>query len=271
LTEAGGVGARLRMAREAQGLAIDDVAQSLKFAPRQIEFLEQDRFDRLPGPTIARGMVRNYARLLNLAPEPLLERMGERLQQNDVNHLAARFSQPVPFSDNARRSTAVYVGLSFAVLAIVGGVIYEWRHESSTPQFVAPVAKREAPRPVPTQTASLTPPIPVIEDKPVTLAAPVEPPAPPAAVIEKKTPVAAGARGRISLRFEEESWVEVKDGADRVLVSSLNAAGSERVIEGRPPFSLIVGNAQHVQMQYNDQPVDLHPHIKVEVARFSLK
>ena len=53
MTESTGIGAALKQAREAQGLAIDDVALQLKFAPRQIESLEQERFDRLPGPTIA--------------------------------------------------------------------------------------------------------------------------------------------------------------------------------------------------------------------------
>jgi cytoskeleton protein RodZ len=271
LTEAVSVGAELARARQAKGLALADVAQQLKYAPRQLEALEQDKFERLPGPTIARGMVRNYARLLDVEPEPLLERLGERLQPNGVNHLAARFSQPVPFSDNARRSTTVYIGLSFAVLGIVGAVVYEWRSETATPKFVAPVAsvarqEKPPPVPVPTQTASLTPPVPVpvAEEKP-------EPAPEPSPVIEKKTPTAAGARSRIVLRFEEESWVEVKDGADRLLLSSLNPAGSERVIEGRPPFALIIGNAQHVEVRYNDQPVDLQPHIKVEVARFSLK
>ena len=70
MTELTGIGAALRRARESQGLAVADVAQQLKFASRQIESLENERFDRLPGPTIARGMVRNYARLLGVDPEP---------------------------------------------------------------------------------------------------------------------------------------------------------------------------------------------------------
>src|SRR5690606_29886115 len=71
LTEASasGAGAALARAREEQGLALADVAQQLKLAPRQIEALEQERFGALPGPTIARGMLRNYARLLKLDPE----------------------------------------------------------------------------------------------------------------------------------------------------------------------------------------------------------
>src|SRR5204863_2427185 len=104
-----GVGRALAEAREAQGLQLADIAQQLKFMPRQIESLEAERFDALPGPTIARGMVRTYARFLKLDPEPLLELMAGRMQARDATpQLAARFSQPVPFSDSGRKSTVVY-------------------------------------------------------------------------------------------------------------------------------------------------------------------
>ena len=119
------VGAELQRAREARGLALSEVAQQLKFAPRQLEALEQDRFDLLPGGTFVRGMVRNYARLLKLDPEPLVRRIGERFEAPDAGTLAERYRQPVPFSDSARRSTFVYLGLSLGVLAVGGGVAWQ--------------------------------------------------------------------------------------------------------------------------------------------------
>ena len=97
----GAVGVELKSAREARGLSVSEVAQQLKFAPRQLEALEQDRYELLPGGTFVRGMVRSYARLLKVEPEPLLERIAGRFQAPDANHLAARYSQPVPFSDSA--------------------------------------------------------------------------------------------------------------------------------------------------------------------------
>src|SRR5262245_12529513 len=100
-----GVGQELAAAREARGLALSDVAQQLKFAPRQLEALEQEQFEALPGATFARGMVRSYARLLKLDPEPLVQRIAGRFELPDSNQLAARYHQPVPFSDGARRPT----------------------------------------------------------------------------------------------------------------------------------------------------------------------
>ncbi|MGQ0655771.1 MAG: helix-turn-helix domain-containing protein [Betaproteobacteria bacterium] len=261
-----GIGAELARAREARGLSLAEVSQLLKFAPRQIEALEQDRFDRLPGSTIARGMVRNYARLLRLDPEPLLERMAGKVAAPDAGRLAARYSEPVPFSDNARRSTLLYIGVSLGVLMVGGGVGYEWYQERSAVRQPAVIAAASQTLDAPTLPAPA----------PVETPTPVEPAAAPRAeekkAEEKKAEekVFPGGR-RLVLRAEQEAWIQVKDGADRLLISSLNPAGTERVVYGRPPFSLVIGNAHHVRLLYDDRPIDLNPYVKVEVARFTLK
>ena len=64
-----GPGARLKAAREAAGLSLDQVAQQLKLAPRQVKAIEDETFAELPGRTFIRGFVRNYARLVNLDPD----------------------------------------------------------------------------------------------------------------------------------------------------------------------------------------------------------
>ncbi|OGA66797.1 MAG: hypothetical protein A3G81_10700 [Betaproteobacteria bacterium RIFCSPLOWO2_12_FULL_65_14] len=273
MTELTGVGAELKQARETRGLSIEDVAQQLKFAPRQIESLEAERFDRLPGPTIARGMVRNYARLLKLEPEPMLERMAPRVAPAaDSAGLAARFQQPVPFSDSGRRSTLIYAGFSIGVLLLVAVVAYEWQQERATPEFVAP-AQPQRPAPEPEATRVQEPPAVVAKTQPEPEAEKpkAEPETPrPEIQAEKPKPVPAGAQ-RLVFRLEKEAWLEVRDSAGRLLVSSLNPAGTERVVHGRPPFELVIGNASGVTLTQNGRPVDLKPHIKVEVARFTLK
>jgi cytoskeleton protein RodZ len=262
-----GVGQELAAAREARGLALADIAQQLKFAARQLEALEQERFEVLPGGTFARGMVRSYARLLKLDPEPLVERIAGRFAAPDANRLAARYHQPVPFSDSARRSTFVYLGLSVGVLVLVGAVAYEWHRERTAAAIAPSVAKApaaakaqataKAPRetkrpalPIQAQTAAA----PATEEKPTVAAAPLRP----------------GAH-RLVVRSDEEAWIEIKDSADRLLVSSLNPAGTERVVQGgRPPYTLVIGNASQVRVSYNDRPIDLQPYTRAEVARLTL-
>jgi len=258
-----GVGAELKQAREAAGLAIDHVAERLRFAPRQVESLENERFERLPGPTIARGMVRNYARLLDLDPEPLVGRMpppGDVAPER--GRTVARDLQPMPSPTRGRRSALLYAGSSVALLALIGAVAYQWRQEKDAPRPVAQIEpvpvvvplEKPVERQVERQVA------PPSSEKPREAEAAAEPPAPPPAIPH-----------RLILRMEEEAWLEVRDGAGRSLVSSLHAAGSERAVRGQPPFQLVIGNALHVELTYEGKPVDLKPHIRGEVARLTLK
>jgi cytoskeleton protein RodZ len=80
-----------------------------------------------------------------------------------------------------------------------------------------------------------------------------------------------GSLRRIELEFEKASWVEIKQGDGRILLSQLNAGGTRQVLEGKPPFSVVIGNAPMVRLKYNEEPVDLRPHFKVDVARLTLE
>jgi len=285
-----GVGADLARLREERGLALTDVAQQLKFAARQLEALEQERFDVLPGGTFVRGMVRAYARLLKVDAEPLLGRLADRFAAPDSNSLAARYKQPVPFSDGARRSTFVYLGASLGVLVAVGAIAYQWYREQDTrhPPSVAAAPKAAAPAarpapvaaPAPTETKTAEKPktaekvavvakekaLPVAE-KSAETSDRAERALKEAALIQK--PIPAGVH-RIVFHCEEEAWLEVRDAAGRQLLSSLNPAGCERVVQGRGPFELVIGNASHVRVMHNDRSLDLRPHTKLDIARFTI-
>jgi cytoskeleton protein RodZ len=110
------------------------------------------------------------------------------------------------------------------------------------------------------------------------VAAPVDQETPahvtPAAMTESgNAPVSRDGAGgrRIELEFQKESWVEIKDRDGKTLLSQLNAAGTQKVVEGAAPFSVIIGNAPNVRVTYNDAPFDLTPYVRVEVARFTLE
>ncbi len=246
----------LAQAREAAGMSLEEAARQLKFAPRQLQALEAGELERLPGGTFMRGMLRSYARLLHLDAQPLLAQIGDRVPPPDAERLAQRFRQPVPFSDGARRSNLAYVALSLTLLAVVAAVALEWRQERAGTPRLAFVSAAQQPAEPPRAAVASAAPAP---------AATAEPAAPPE---ERGT---AAGRHRIALQFDGESWVEIKSGNGKLLVSQLHPGGTVRVVTGVPPFAVVIGNAQHVRLSYNDKPVDLMPHVKVEVARFTLE
>lgn len=66
-------GPRLRKAREAAGLGQSDVAAELRLGVDTIDALERDAVERLPAPIFVRGYLRNYAALVGLPPEELVD------------------------------------------------------------------------------------------------------------------------------------------------------------------------------------------------------
>lgn len=267
----------LAQAREAAGMSLEEAARQLKFAPRQLQALEAGELERLPGGTFVRGMVRSYARLLHLDPEPLLAQVAGHAAPLDAERLAQRYRQPVPFSDGARRSNIVYVALSLALLAVVVAVALEWRQERAGAPRMAFVSAAQQPAEPPRVTVASAAPTARVQ------APQVQAPQVPAKKVQGQEQVAAHAsarsavepalagQGRIVLQFDGESWVEIHSGSGKLLVAQLHASGTERVVSGVPPFAVVIGNAQQVRLSYNDKPVDLTPHVKVEVARFTLK
>ncbi len=258
------IGEALADGRRALGLSVEDIALHLKFHVRQIEALEQGRFERLSGPTFVRGMVRAYARLIRMDADPLVRRIAAPRSAPDDGHAAVSLRKPIPFSDGARRVNLAYTALSLAVLGVIGAVAWEWHGERSAGDRLTFVRAAQAP-PDPVRA-----PVEVAG----TALAGVELPAAVQqsnSTLEPERPPAADGSHRITLRFERESWVEIRARDGRILLSQLNPAGTERVVEGEPPFNVVIGNAPHVRLRYDELPIDLAPYVRVEVARFTLQ
>jgi len=98
-------------------------------------------------------------------------------------------------------------------------------------------------------------------------------PAPEAAVPAAAPPGAAMPVAEapvLRLHFDKESWVEVRDGAGKVLFAQRGTPGSEQAIDGSGPFAIVVGYAPGVRLVLRGQPVDLAPHTRGDVARLTL-
>jgi cytoskeleton protein RodZ len=100
-----------------------------------------------------------------------------------------------------------------------------------------------------------------------TVAAPVKPAAQPG-VVNNGTETATAA---IKLTFDSDSWVEITDKHGKILLSQINAPGSEQSISGTPPFALVIGHAKEVHLFYKGRAVDLAPYTKVAVAHLTLE
>ncbi|MEQ1526737.1 MAG: RodZ domain-containing protein [Gallionella sp.] len=121
LQPAASLGSVLRKAREALGLSVGDVANQIKFAPRQIEALEADDFSAKPESTFLRGFVRSYGRLLHLDEATLFALLPE-IKMNTLS------AAPVPnqtifptAQSNLRKHNLIWMSGALLLVAIAIG------------------------------------------------------------------------------------------------------------------------------------------------------
>jgi flagellar biosynthesis protein FlhG len=74
-------GSSLRELRQEMGLALSDIAASSKIGVRFLEYIEDERYDRLPATVYLRGFLKEYARALGLDPIPVAEAYLARVPQ----------------------------------------------------------------------------------------------------------------------------------------------------------------------------------------------
>lgn len=262
------VGQILREAREEQGITLEDAAARLRLMHRQVEAIESDDFDSLGQPVFARGFVRNYARLLGLAPDELLARMTGAPDEPAIVQFA---EPPMPRSWlTSPWLILLLLGVLLMVALPVG--LYLWLNSGVDESPVSQAAVTQQPRPAPVVPAPAASPAAEVEASSAESAgtAPSAEAAP--AATEPMVPAEpAAVSGVVRLEFGAEAWAEIKDASGRTLHRQLNQPGSSIETRGRPPFEMVIGNAAQVHMTYNGRLIDLKPFIDVTVARFTLE
>jgi len=161
-----------------------------------------------------------------------------------------------------------------AAVALIPLAVYEFYYLDTSESGIKTGQVESPPQVVADTSTTATPPpgvLPstVLGDTPASSAVPVE-----AAAATSAPATGAAARPgeqTVHLRFARESWVEIRDRSGRKIFSRINAPGTEQTVSGLPPLQLIVGNANGVEVTHNEQPVNLGPHTKVNVARLTLE
>lgn len=272
-------GRRLAEARQAQNMTPADVARQLKLSVWQVDALETGRYQQLPGPIFVRGFIRNYARLVKLDPGELLRAGGDSLPQPVVRREAPP-SQDIPFSGQSSVRWPLYAAAAVVIIGALAIYEFYWNEPEATVAQPIVVAPTPATAPSKTARASTSPPksadeAQAVQASPASVVAAPSAPASTASVAAGAQPDAdrqprPGER-QVRLEFDDESWVEIRDRNERVIFSQLNRPGTQQLVHGLPPFSIVVGNAHGVRLIYDDRPVDLARHTKIDVARLILQ
>ena len=165
-------GAQLRRAREARGESVHEVAFALKLSPRQVDALERDDFDALPGMAFLRGFMRNYARHVGLDAAPLLDAVQRMAGQGSPDLSPIRNADGDLPSGGSRRSGSFPAGLVVLVLLVLLAVgwYFDWFRTGTSPSAETVVEPAPAFAPAPSQAIEpqsaiqMTPPQPAAVD-----------------------------------------------------------------------------------------------------------
>lgn len=253
----GGAGAALLVERRRQGLSLGDISRQLKLSVRQVEALERDDYSGFTGAVFVHGFIRNYAKLLNLDPGPLIRSADQVLSPPPPpSEPVAEIARP-PELRRRKIGMVPAVSAAVAVAVIVGIALLFGSRGASKPAPEQPVvaaiehvAQPRAAAPAP---------------KPAAAQAVARPAAGNAVSAEP------GERATLRMVFDQESWVEIKDRNGNTIFGQLSPAGSRRSVSGEPPFEVVVGNAAGVRLTFKDETVDLSAHTQVDVARLTLE
>ena len=316
-TAATSLGRTLRETRQHLGLSVADVANQIKFAPRQIEALEADDFQHLPEAAFLRGFIRSYAKILQLDAQALLAALPQT-KAASMELVPASVEVPFPDARSLLRQNLYWLGAA-ALLAVIAGGFALWN-------FMAPlkqsrVQQVETPVALPAEVQIIpAPPVPGARetaspatDKPMERASPAKaqssipatkpeaaataaqipatkPASQPVAPAPEQSakpvkatpdqaekpvtqPGASSPVTQLLLEFDEESWTEIKDRDGKIISSQVNPRGSELIVYGRAPFTMLIGHGHSVRLYHQGTPVDLKPYINKysEVAHVTLQ
>ncbi len=266
------IGLVLREAREGMGLSVHDIANRIKFAPKQVESLEANDFSHLPQATFLRGFVRSYARVLQLDEEQLIAALPAE-PSRQIETKAPSVDVAFPSLLKLQRVNMLWLAGALGVALVLGLFILLQDGEpvakpaevvvepvplpgadaaisavaETGPQSVVvepakvaePQKKPEPARiverkklPEPAKAAAEKPSEPIKSREAVAPIPEMAAASTPVAAVKSDVPLEVLKRRPLHFVFSEDMWVEVIDARGSVLLSRNVQRGSEKWIGG---------------------------------------
>lgn len=260
-----GVGRVLRNARMARKLSVDDVSRQLRISVQQVEAIEKEDFDQLPGRTFVRGFVRNYAGLMQLDAHAIMKMLpGPTTVVAHVEHTPFKIQEMQPSSRERKGGgSLVQIIVILSALGAIGYFLYQklpffqTGAETVAGTVTEPIAQQDSGRG--TVELQLTLPSLNLSTQPggaTQLDTGKKPPMP----TTQTNMAGLNTIGTLVLNFTGDTYVRVVDGNDDVIFEQNNQRGTQQRVSGKRPLSVVIGDAAAVELNYNDRTIDTAPY-----------
>jgi cytoskeletal protein RodZ len=121
------IGEKLRLAREARGIALRDISEQTRISIRYLEAIEADDYRRLPGGIFNRSFIRAYAKFIGYDENNALEDYARTLRERgESDDEGSKSHHSLVYTDdgNARRSSLKTLFLAILILAALSAAVY---------------------------------------------------------------------------------------------------------------------------------------------------
>ncbi|ELV8625276.1 DUF4115 domain-containing protein [Vibrio cidicii] len=284
------VGTLLKRKREELGYSQKQVADRLRLRLAVIEQIDNNQLATDQVATFTRGYLRSYARLVGVDEAVVLAALDDA---GDAQHQEQEMQSFSRKTKTEKHNSRIML-ITWGVFIIITGISSLWwwqnQQDNSLAQSVndtavvdvpavmeesdnAPalddvvmqeltVAPEEVSPSVEGPSSDATPEEVLIEE-PVAVEAEVAEPVQTAATLADEQQV-------ITMTFEADCWIQVKDAQGKTLISGIRKAGQDLELSGDAPFKVILGAPEGVAMTFASEPVDLSRYTAGKVARFTL-
>ncbi|NMP79796.1 DUF4115 domain-containing protein [Pseudoalteromonas arctica] len=271
------VGQILKNHREQANVSIATIAAPLKLSELQIKRLENDEFTLLGPITFVKGYIKNYCRELKVDSAPILAMMPAPPEPAKPANMQS-FSRRTEKEANDSR----LMFFSYLILAIVIGSSALWFWQNATPieeqtsninVANSKMSERQAAQPSISeqqQQAEIDDES-LLESQSTSSETSTSP-----EIVEETAPIASNsasqddASSTIVMNFNGESWVEIYDGEGEKIAFGVKKAGYIMTVSGTPPFSVVLGKHDAVDITLNGEPVDVSAFPQNRLAKFTL-
>ena len=267
-----GIGERLRNARTARGLTLEDIEAATRIKRHYLEALEREAWDELPGPTYVRGFLASYARQLGISVDEILGLYAAPAPgAGAVRAAPATVPRPVEvrITPANPRSRLRRIVTAIAVVFVAGAVVLAYILVGQLRQFAATRPHPEVSIPsipaagsppggAPSGASAVTPASGGQQGTApgsTTAGQMVTPTSGTPATSGTQAVTPTGAQGIVvSAQATDRSWVRVvSDGA--VVFEGFLSAGDHQVWHGKHQVSVRLGNASALDLSVNGQPL----------------
>ena len=265
-SQAENLGVKLRNARQAQDLSLDEVAAELRIEADNLRALEECRFDALGAPVFAKGYLKQYGARLGLDAQALANEFEQIAGRSRIN---IEPSRTIRLRDE--RQITIWIVAAAILVAVIAGLAYWWlgQVDGEAPALsglvddpavitpdVQPAVVRETEPAVVRETQPAADPgaAPVTPPAAETVA---DDPAPSVASTAATTEPGAGtdAGAMLEIVFVEDSWTEISSLDGERLYYDLGRAGTRALLPVDRGLSLFFGNGAGIELRLNDEPL----------------